>query len=147
MQWRAAAAYPKPPGLTPTKSRLYARFQKLRVYGRTLASGRSKRTAEREAALEMVADRHGNHRITLGADKAYGAASLSPNCGSSMSRCMWRRTTRHPGYAASGRVRKRVEEVFDWTKAAAGFRKTITVVLPGSTGCSCWLSRPTISSG
>jgi hypothetical protein len=28
------------------------------------------RTAEREAALEMVADRPGNHRITLGADKA-----------------------------------------------------------------------------
>jgi hypothetical protein len=114
---------------------------------RCIAGGRSKRTAEREAALEMVADRHGNHRITLGADKAYGAASLSPICGSSMSRCMWRRTTRHPGYAASGRVRKRGEEVFDWTKAAAGFRNTITVVLPGSTGCSCWLSRPTISSG
>src|SRR4029077_4522719 len=34
------------------------------------------------------------------------------------------RTTRHPGYAVSGRVRKRIEEVFDWTKAAAGFRKT-----------------------
>jgi hypothetical protein len=33
----------------------------------TLATG----TAEREAALEMVADRPGNHRITLGADKAY----------------------------------------------------------------------------
>jgi hypothetical protein len=35
-----------------------------------------------------------------------------------------RRTTRHPGYAVSGRLRKRVEEVFGWTKAAAGFRKT-----------------------
>ena len=33
-------------------------------------------------------------------------------------------TTRHPGYAVSGRVRKRIEEVFGWTKAAAGFRKT-----------------------
>jgi hypothetical protein len=30
------------------------------------------------------------------------------------------RTTRHPGYAVSGRVRKRIEEVFGWTKAAAG---------------------------
>jgi hypothetical protein len=40
------------------------------------------------------------------------------------------RTTRHPGYAVSARVRKRIEEVFGWTKAAAGFRKTITVVLP-----------------
>ena len=35
-----------------------------------------------------------------------------------------RRTTRHPGYAVSGRVRKRIEEVFGWTKSAAGFRKT-----------------------
>jgi hypothetical protein len=34
------------------------------------------------------------------------------------------RTTRHPGYALSGRVRKRIEEVFGWSKAAAGFRKT-----------------------
>src|SRR6267378_2666335 len=35
-----------------------------------------------------------------------------------------RRTTRHPGYAVSGRVRKRIEEVFGWAKSAAGFRKT-----------------------
>jgi Transposase DDE domain len=34
------------------------------------------------------------------------------------------RTTRHSGYAVSGRVRKRIEEVFGWTKTAAGFRKT-----------------------
>ena len=34
------------------------------------------------------------------------------------------RTTRHSGYAVSVRVRKRIEEVFGWTKAAAGFRKT-----------------------
>jgi len=32
--------------------------------------------------------------------------------------------TRHPGYAVSGRVRKRIEEVFGWTKATAGIRKT-----------------------
>src|SRR6516165_9803215 len=38
----------------------------------TLATG----TAEREAALEMVADRPGNHRITLGADKAYDVAQF-----------------------------------------------------------------------
>ena len=34
------------------------------------------------------------------------------------------RTTSHPGYAVSGRLRKRIEEVFGWTKGAAGFRKT-----------------------
>jgi IS5 family transposase len=34
------------------------------------------------------------------------------------------RTTRHAGYAVSGRVRQRIEEVFGWTKTTAGFRKT-----------------------
>ena len=31
------------------------------------------------------------------------------------------RTTRHPGYAVSQRIRKRVEEVFGWVKSQAGF--------------------------
>jgi len=31
---------------------------------------------------------------------------------------------RHPGYAVSGRVRKRLEKVFGWSKAVAGLRKT-----------------------
>ena len=30
------------------------------------------------------------------------------------------RTTRHPGYAASQRIRKRIEEAFGWMKAVAG---------------------------
>ena len=30
------------------------------------------------------------------------------------------RTTRHPGYAASQRIRKRIEEVFGCTKSSAG---------------------------
>jgi len=34
------------------------------------------------------------------------------------------RTTRHPGYAVRGRLRKRIEEVFGWAKAVASFRKT-----------------------
>ena len=34
------------------------------------------------------------------------------------------RTTRHPGYAISQRIRKRIEEVFGWIKSAAGLRKT-----------------------
>lgn len=34
------------------------------------------------------------------------------------------RTTRHIGYQVSLRIRKRIEEVFGWTKGAAGFRKT-----------------------
>jgi transposase len=98
----------------------------------TLATG----TAEREAGREMVAARPGNHRITLGADKAYDVASfvadlreynvtahVAQNTTNRRS-AIDGRTTRHPGYAVSGRVRKRIEEVFGWTKAAAGFRKT-----------------------
>ena len=33
------------------------------------------------------------------------------------------RITRHPGYAISQRIRKRVEEAFGWAKAVAGLRK------------------------
>src|SRR5438874_5969609 len=93
-------------------------------------------TAEREAALEMVADRPGNHRITLGADKAYDIAKfvadlreynvslhVAQNITNRRS-AIDGRTTRHPGYAVSGRVRKRIEEVFGWAKTAAGLRKT-----------------------
>jgi transposase len=98
----------------------------------TLATG----TAEREAGLEMVAARPGNHRITLGADKAYDVAgfvadlrayNVTPHVAQNTTNrrsAIDGRTTRHPGYAVSGRVRKRIEEVFGWSKAAAGFRKT-----------------------
>jgi len=34
------------------------------------------------------------------------------------------RTTRHSGYAVSQRLRKRVEEIFGWTRTVACFRKT-----------------------
>ena len=33
------------------------------------------------------------------------------------------RTTRHPGYAISQRIRKRIEEAFGWAKTVAGLRK------------------------
>ena len=84
----------------------------------------------------MIAARPGNHRITLGADKAYDVASfvadlreykVTPHVAQNTTNrrsAIDGRTTRHPGYAVSGRVRKRIEEVFGWSKAAAGFRKT-----------------------
>jgi hypothetical protein len=84
----------------------------------------------------MVADRPGNHRITLGADKAYDVAefvadvrayNVTPHVAQNTTNrrsAIDGRTTRHPGYAVSGRMRKRIEEVFGWTKGAAGFRKT-----------------------
>ena len=34
------------------------------------------------------------------------------------------RTTRHPGYAVSQRIRKRIEEAFGWIKTVAGQGKT-----------------------
>ena len=34
-----------------------------------------------------------------------------------------RRTTRHPGYARSQRIRKRIEEAFGWIKGVAGLRQ------------------------
>ncbi len=34
------------------------------------------------------------------------------------------RTTRHPGYALSQRIRKRIEEAFGWIKVPGSLRKT-----------------------
>ena len=38
-----------------------------------------------------------------------------------------KRTTRHSGYAASQRIRKRIEEAFGWIKTVAGLRARATV--------------------
>jgi hypothetical protein len=35
-----------------------------------------------------------------------------------------RRTTRHPGYGLSQKIRKRIEEVFGWAKTCGTMRKT-----------------------
>ena len=93
-------------------------------------------TAEREAAVAMVEDLANGQRITLGADKAYDTADfvaemrrlgvtphVSQNTNGRRS-AIDRRTTRHPGYAISVRVRKRIEEVFGWIKTTGGLRKT-----------------------
>jgi hypothetical protein len=98
----------------------------------TAASG----TAEREAAVAMVEPLAGGQRVTLGADKAYDTADfvaamrrlgvtphVSQNTNGRRS-AIDRRTTRHPGYAISVRVRKRIEEVFGWIKTVGGLRKT-----------------------
>jgi transposase len=90
--------------------------------------------AEREAAEAMIAGR--GRRITLGSDKAYDvaehvanlrAAGVTPHVAQNLSgrrSAIDGRTTRHPGYAVSQRVRKRIEEPFGWIKTAAGLRKT-----------------------
>ncbi|OOG24335.1 transposase [Thioalkalivibrio denitrificans] len=88
----------------------------------TQASG----TAERDAAAAMVSRLAGRHRVGVGADKGYDTAELVAHL-----RCLeaiphvaqntrnrrsaiYRRTTRHPGYTVSQRVRKRIEEIFGW---------------------------------
>jgi transposase len=93
--------------------------------------------AERLAALDMiegVADRP--RAVTLGADKGYDAAdfveelrmiNVRPHVARNTSgrrSAIDRRTTRHPGYAKSQRIRKRIEEAFGWIKTVAGLRRT-----------------------
>src|SRR6267154_1396363 len=99
--------------------------------------------AERLAALDMIegfADRP--RAVTLGGDKGYDAAefieelrtlNVRPHVARNTSgrrSAIDRRTTRHPGYAASQRIRKRIEETFGWTKVVAGMRKTKLRGLP-----------------
>jgi transposase len=99
-------------------------------------------TAEREAALAMIdRSRKGNRRVTLGADKLFDAASfvtdlkaraITPHVavngsvsklGKMRKTAVDGRTTRHPGYAISQRIRKRIEEAFGWVKTIGGIAK------------------------
>jgi hypothetical protein len=78
----------------------------------------------------------GRHRITLAADKAYDVADfiaklralgVTPHVAQNTTNrrsAIDGRTTRHPGYAVSQRVRKRIEEGFGWIKTYGGMRKT-----------------------
>jgi transposase len=98
----------------------------------TLASG----TAEREAAVAMIAAIPGQHRITVGADKAYdtadfvaemrdlGATRHGTQNDKGRRSAIDGGTTRHAGYQVSLRVRKRIEEAFGWMKTIGGQRKT-----------------------
>jgi transposase len=95
-------------------------------------------TAERDLVpklLDQAAERHFRPK-TLGADKNYDtqaciadirARHVTPHVAQNTSgrrSAIDGRTTRHPGYAASQRVRKRVEEIFGWMKTVGGFRRT-----------------------
>ena len=99
-------------------------------------------TAEREAALAMLDSlKPSGRRATLGGDKNFDvhdfvtslrARNTTPHIarnsyltktGKRRKSAIDGRTTRHPGYATSQRIRKRVEEIFGWTKNNAGMRK------------------------
>ena len=98
----------------------------------TRASGH----AERLAAIALIAPRADRpNPITLGADKAYDTSDFVMECREhtvtphvaqntkGRRSAIDRRTTRHPGYDISQRVRKRIEEAFGWAKTVAGLRK------------------------
>jgi transposase len=98
----------------------------------TAASG----SAEREAALEMLAQRPAT-QVTVGADKAYDthdfiararALGVTPHVAQNDKRpggsAIDGRTTRHPGYRLSQVIGKRIEEVFGWGKTVGPLRKT-----------------------
>ena len=94
-------------------------------------------TAEREAAVAMIAAQAPEGDVTLGADKAYDtqdcvadlrAEKVTPHVAQNTARrggsAIDGRTTRHLGYAISQRLRKRVEEILGWMKTVALVRKT-----------------------
>lgn len=94
--------------------------------------------AERRAALAMADERlPGHRRITLAGDRGYDtrdfvaacrALKVTPHVARNDARpggsALDARTVRHPGYAISQRIRKRVEEVFGWMKTVGGLRQT-----------------------
>ncbi len=89
--------------------------------------------AEPRAAVAMVEEIPGQHRVTLGADKGYDRKDfvqelrdhqVTPHIARKQTSIIDERTIRHPGYAISQQKRKRVEEIFGWLKTVAGLRKT-----------------------
>jgi hypothetical protein len=93
-------------------------------------------------ALMPDRQRPEKRRITLAGDKGYDvtdflkelrARNVTPHIaaqghktksGKTRKTAIDRRTTRHAGYRVSQKVRKRVEEIFGWTKSSAGAAKT-----------------------
>ena len=98
----------------------------------TRASGH----AERLAALHLI-EPHAERpqAVTLGGDKGFDTQDFVAELHEinvippmAQNRSGWRsatdgRSTRHPGYAVSLRIRKRIEEAFGWAKTVAGLRE------------------------
>jgi transposase len=98
----------------------------------TRASGH----AERLAALHLM-EPHANRtkKVTLAGDKGFDTQdfvaelreiNVTPHVAQNISgrrSAIDGRTTRHPGYEVSLRIRKRIEEAFGWAKTVAGLRK------------------------
>lgn len=95
-------------------------------------------TGERIAALAMLDTVASARARTLGADKAYDTAdfvaacrarAVTPHVACNEARrggsAIDARTTRHPGYAVSQVIRKRIEEHFGWGKTVGRIRQTV----------------------
>jgi len=93
-------------------------------------------TAERDAALVMIAAIPGDHPVTVGGDKNYDTKDfvaearnlkatphVAQNIHARRRSAIDGRTTRHAGYGISQVKRKRVEEIFGWMKTVGGMRK------------------------
>jgi transposase len=93
--------------------------------------------AEREVALEMLDQLDAPGPVTVGADKGYDTRDfvadaraqqvvphVAQNQHTRRRSAIDARTTRHPGYAVSQRIRMRIEEIFGWMKTVGGFRRT-----------------------
>ncbi len=133
-----ARLYRKGPGMEARLCFIGHRLMENRsglLVGLTRVSGH----AEWLAALDMI-EPWGDRpwAITLGADRGYDAAdfveveelrglNVRPHVAQNRSgrrSAIDKRTTRHPGYAASQRIRKRIEEAFGWIKTVAGLGQT-----------------------
>ena len=96
-------------------------------------------TAERDVAETMLAAVPGRHPLTVGGDKGFDTRGfvaalrelkVTPHVTQNTTNRLTQnttnrrsaidgRTTRHPGYVASQRIRKRIEEAFGWIKEIA----------------------------
>ena len=95
-------------------------------------------TAERDMVPKLLdqAKERRFHPKTLGGDKGYDTQDcvgdmrerrVTPHVTQNTTNrrsAIDGRTTRHPGYAVSQRIRKRVEEIFGWMKTVGGLRRT-----------------------
>lgn len=72
-------------------------------------------TAERDAALE-----HYDTNEFVGTCRAMG---MTPHVAQRRWSRLDGRTTRHPAYRVSQKVRKRIKEIFGWVKTVGGGRK------------------------
>ena len=92
-------------------------------------------TAERDVVPVLLdgARERGFRPRTLGGDKGYDSRQcvkdmrdrgVTPHVARRVHSAIDGRTTRHRGYEASQKVRKRVESIFGWMKTVGGFRHT-----------------------